>query len=90
FGTAKLAAFGLTVGIGAIVIAFAGMTVAISNNKTAMMDLQTRFGSFGEYVTTIMETVGGVIKLTLGNLLIMLGGIGKGIGILLSDKSWDE
>ncbi|HGL5520036.1 TPA: phage tail tape measure protein [Clostridioides difficile] len=90
FGTAKLVAFGLTVGIGAIVIAFAGMTVAISNNKTAMMDLQTRFGSFGEYVTTIMETVGGVIKLTLGNLLIMLGGIGKGIGILLSDKSWDE
>lgn len=90
FGTAKLATFGLTVGIGAIVIAFAGMTVAISNNKTAMMDLQTRFGSFGEYVTTIMETVGGVIKLTLGNLLIMLGGIGKGIGILLSDKSWDE
>ncbi|MER0279690.1 phage tail tape measure protein [Clostridioides difficile] len=90
FGTAKLAAFGLTVGIGAVVIAFAGMTVAISNNKTAMMDLQTRFGSFGEYVTTIMESIGGVIKLTLGNLLIMLGGIGKGIGILLSDKSWDE
>ncbi|MGO0884964.1 phage tail tape measure protein [Clostridioides difficile] len=87
---ASISAILLPVAIGAVVIAFAGMTVAISNNKTAMMDLQTRFGSFGEYVTTIMETVGGVIKLTLGNLLIMLGGIGKGIGILLSDKSWDE
>ncbi|MDM0210050.1 phage tail tape measure protein [Clostridioides difficile] len=90
FGTAKLAALGLTAIIGAVVIAFAGMTVAISNNKIAIMDLQTRFGSFGEYITTIMESIGGVIKLTLGNLLIMLGGIGKGIGILLSDKSWDE
>ncbi|HBE9627214.1 TPA: phage tail tape measure protein [Clostridioides difficile] len=89
-GATSISAMLLPVAIGAIVIAFAGMTVAISNNKTAMMDLQTRFGSFGEYVTTIMETVGGVIKLTLGNLLIMLGGIGKGIGILLSDKSWDE
>lgn len=90
FGTANLVAFGLTVGIGAVVIAFAAMTVAISNNKTAILDLQTRFGSFGEYITTIMETIGGVIKLTLGNLMIMLGGIGQGIGILLSDKSWDE
>ncbi|WP_236742650.1 phage tail tape measure protein [Clostridioides difficile] len=89
-GATSISAMLLPVAIGAIVIAFAGMTVAISNNKTAMMDLQTRFGSFGEYVTTIMEAVGGVIKLTLGNLLIMLGGIGKGIGILLSDKSWDE
>lgn len=89
-GATSISAMLLPVAIGAIVIAFAGMTVAISNNKVAIMSLQEKFGSFGEYITTIMESIGGIIKLTLGNLMIMLGGIGKGIGILLSDKSWDE
>lgn len=90
FGTAKLAAFGLTVGIGAVVIAFAGMSVAISNNKVAIMSLQERFGVFGDFVTGLMERVGGTIKLVFGNLINIIGGVVEAVGIALSDKSWDE
>ncbi|EGT4601674.1 phage tail tape measure protein, partial [Clostridioides difficile] len=87
---ASISAILLPVAIGAIVIAFAGMSVAISNNKVAIMSLQERFGVFGDFVTGLMERVGGTIKLIFGNLMIIIGGVVEAIGIALSDKSWDE
>lgn len=87
---ASISAILLPVAIGAIVIAFAGMSVAISNNKVAIMSLQERFGVFGDFVTGLMERVGGTIKLVFGNLITILGGVVEAIGIALSDKSWDE
>ncbi|MDB3084754.1 phage tail tape measure protein [Clostridioides difficile] len=90
FNAASISAMLLPVAIGAIVIAFAGMSVAISNNKVAIMSLQERFGVFGDFVTGLMERVGGTIKLIFGNLMIIIGGVVEAIGIALSDKSWDE
>ncbi|HFL2412622.1 TPA: phage tail tape measure protein [Clostridioides difficile] len=89
-GATSISAMLLPVAIGAIVIAFAGMSVAISNNKVAIMSLQEKFGVFGDFVTGLMERVGGTIKLIGGNLLIIIGAIGQAIGILLSNKSWGE
>lgn len=89
-GATSISAILLPVAIGAIVIAFAGMSVAISNNKVAIMSLQERFGVFGDFVTGLMERVGGTIKLIFGNLMIIIGGVVEAIGIALSDKSWDE
>ncbi|HBF4872484.1 phage tail tape measure protein [Clostridioides difficile] len=89
-GATSISAMLLPVAIGAIVIAFAGMSVAISNNKVAIMSLQEKFGVFGDFVTGLMERVGGTIKLIGGNLLIIISSIGQAIGILLSNKSWGE
>ncbi|ENZ9550523.1 phage tail tape measure protein [Clostridioides difficile] len=89
-GATSISAMLLPIAIGAIVVAFAGMSVAISNNKVAIMSLQERFGVFGDFVTGLMERVGGTIKLIGGNLLIIIGAIGQAIGILLSNKSWGE
>ncbi|WP_262803452.1 phage tail tape measure protein [Clostridioides difficile] len=80
----------LPIVVGAIVVAFAGMSVAISNNKTAIMSLQERFGIFGDFVTGHMERVGGTIKLIFGNLINIIGGVVEAVGIALSDKSWGE
>lgn len=90
FNAASISAMLLPVAIGAIATAFAGMSVAISNNKVAIMSLQERFGVFGDFVTGLMERVGGTIKLIFGNLMIIIGGVVEAIGIALSDKSWDE
>lgn len=54
-GATSISAMLLPVAIGAIVIAFAGMSVAISNNKVAIMSLQEKFGVFGDFVTGLME-----------------------------------
>ncbi|HHQ8848512.1 phage tail tape measure protein [Clostridioides difficile] len=89
-GATSIGAMLLPIVVGAIVIAFAGMSVAISNNKVAIMSLQERFGIFGDFVTGLMERVGGTIKLIGGNLLIIISSIGQAIGILLSNKSWGE
>ncbi|MCC0654846.1 phage tail tape measure protein [Clostridioides sp. ES-S-0001-03] len=89
-GATSISAMLLPIAIGAIVVSFAGMSVAISNNKVAIMSLQERFGVFGDFVTGLMERVGGTIKLIGGNLLIIIGAIGQAIGILLSNKSWGE
>ncbi|WP_243161664.1 phage tail tape measure protein [Clostridioides difficile] len=89
-GATSISAMLLPVAIGAIVIAFAGMSVAISNNKTAIMSLQERFGVFGDFVTGLMERIGGTIKLVFGNLINIIGGVVEAVGIALSDKSWGE
>ncbi|MCR1391889.1 phage tail tape measure protein [Clostridioides difficile] len=89
-GATSIGAMLLPIVVGAIVVAFAGMSVAISNNKVAIMSLQERFGIFGDFITGLMERVGGTIKLVFGNLINIIGGVVEAVGIALSDKSWDE
>lgn len=43
-GATSIGAMLLPIVVGAIVVAFAGMSVAISNNKVAIMSLQEKFG----------------------------------------------
>lgn len=73
-----------------MIAAFLVMCVAISNNEQALLNLQNKFGVFGEFVGSVMETVGGIVKFVFGNLGHVLGGLGETIGILFSNKSWAE
>lgn len=76
--------------IALVVAAFAGMGVALSDNESALLKLQDKFGTFGTVVGGIMEGVGGIVKLVVGNILNLVGGVAETIGILFSKKSWGE
>lgn len=89
-GLTSVSALLIPIAIGIVVAAFAALSISISNNKTALLDLQEKFGLFGTAVGGILEIVGGTFKLVFGTIFKIIGAIGKAIGILLSDKSWAE
>ena len=87
---AQASIFLIPIAIAAVIVMFAGLALAISDNKQALLDLQNKFGIFGMVVGNIMETVGGMIKLVFGSALKIIGGVAEAIGIIFSKKSGAE
>lgn len=87
---AQASIFLIPVAIAAVIVMFAGLALAISNNKQVLLDLQNKFGGFGTFAGGVLEHIGGLIKITFGNLFKIIGGIGKAMGIIFSNKSVAE
>lgn len=94
-GTSKFSILASTIGvsgpvlIGAGVAALVTLMTTIGNNENALSWLIDKWGAFGTAVSGVCEFVAGVVQLTFGNLLILIGGIGKAIVAFVTGK-WRE
>lgn len=94
-GTSKFSIFASTIGvsgpvlIGAAVAALVGLAASIGENENALAWLIDKWGVFGTVVGGVCEFIAGVVQMSLGNLLIIIGGIGKAIVAFVSGK-WRE
>lgn len=75
--------------IAAAVAAFVGLAAVIGDNENALAWLQDKWGTFGRVIGGICEFISGVVRLTFGNLLIIISTAGKAIGALIKGKFWE-
>ena len=85
--TATFAGFPAVIGIAAA--ALVAITATIGDNERMLASLQEKWGAFGTFLGGICEFISGAVKMSLGNLLTTLGGIGKGIVAVISGK-WNQ
>ena len=90
-GVGKLVGcFGVApVAIGGAVVALTGLMAVVGSNENALGWLIDKWGGFGEFIAGLCEEVYGTVKLTIGNLIILIGGLGKAIGKLLAGE-WTQ
>ena len=94
-GTSKFTILASAIGvsgpalIAAAIAAFVGLAAVVGSNGNALAWLQDKWGAFGRVVGGICEFISGVVKLTFGNLLIIISTAGKAIGALLKGKVWE-
>ena len=94
-GTSKFSIFASAIGvsgpvlIGAGIAALVGLMAAIGENENALAWLVDKWGVFGSVVGGVCEFIAGVVQMSLGNLLIIIGGIGKAIVALVTGK-WKD
>ena len=69
--------------------AFVAITATIGDNEFMLASLQEKWGTFGTVVGGVCEFISGSVKMSLGNLLIAIGGLGKAIVAFVSGK-WRE
>ncbi|GAA0071661.1 hypothetical protein UT300003_31860 [Clostridium sardiniense] len=82
--------FGLVpLAVGSAVAVLTSLMAVVGSNENALGWLVDKWGVFGEFVAGICETVYGSVELTLGNIIILIGGVGKAIGKLLSGE-WTQ
>lgn len=91
-GTSKFSIFASAIGvsgpvlIGAGIAALVGLMATIGENENALSWLTDKWGTFGTVVGGVCEFIAGVVQMSLGNLLIIIGGIGKAIVALVTGK----
>lgn len=94
-GASKFGIFTAAIGISgpaliaAAVAALVGLMTTIGNNEDALAWLIDKWGVFGSVISRVCEFVAGVVQLTFGNVLTIIGGIGKGI-VALVTGNWKE
>lgn len=85
--TATISGFPAIVAIAAA--AFVGIASAIGENEFILARLQEKWGDFGTFVGRICETISGIVQYTIGNILIILGTLGKVISKVVT-LQWNE
>lgn len=75
----------LTIAGGAI----AGLATILGENEFAISRLQEKWGAFGTFISGACEMIAGYVQLSLGNIVHLLGTIGKVIGKFVT-MQWSE
>lgn len=70
-------------------VALAGLAAIIGDNEAALAMLQDKWGTLGRVISGICEFISGVVRMTFGNLLIIISTAAKAIGALLKGKVWE-
>lgn len=87
---------GATIAFTALGAGLAGLAIYIGDNGNMLSWLQDKWGTFGEVVGGICESLNGWFTLAFGNAWQLLKGLGKSIGALLTgdfnsiDDIWRE
>lgn len=80
---------GLPAILGIAAAAFVGITAAIGENEFILAKLQEKWGTFGTVISRVCETISGIVQYSIGNILIILGTLGKVISKAIT-LQWDE
>jgi len=86
---AEVAGVSLPVALGVAVVALVGVMTAVGQNESALQWLIDKWGVLGEAVALACEHISGVVKASLGTVLILISGVAKAIGALLKGKLWE-
>ncbi len=83
-------------GIVALIAGIASLMAKMGDNETKLLELQEKWGAFGEFLGMICENMTGVVQLSIGNIGILLGTLGKSIMAIFKgdfksiDDIWSE
>ena len=87
---------GLVAKFGAVPLAVAGASTAlvgiatvIGQNENALSWLIDKWGWFGEKVAQACESISGWVKISLGNVIILIGGVGQAMMKLMNGE-WTQ
>lgn len=80
---------GLPAILGIAAAAFVGITAAIGENEFILARLQEKWGTFGTVISRVCETISGIVQYSIGNILIILGTLGKVISKAIT-LQWNE
>lgn len=75
--------------VAGFVLAIWGIIAALGENENWLARIQEKYKTFGTVISGVCEFLAGVFQLTIGNIIILLGTLGK-VMIKAITLQWDE